>query len=28
LVIDPVKFTFLKPLGALDTPFRLSDTDK
>ena len=27
LVLDPVKFTFRKPLGALDTPFRLSDTD-
>jgi hypothetical protein len=27
LVVEPVKFTFLKPLGALDTPFRLADTD-
>lgn len=27
LVVEPVKFTFLKPLGELDTPFRLSDTD-
>ena len=27
LVVEPVKFTFVKPLGALDTPFRLSDTD-
>ena len=27
LVVEPVKFTFLKPLGALDTPFRLAETD-
>ena len=27
LVVEPVKFTFSKPLGELDTPFRLSATD-
>jgi hypothetical protein len=27
LVVEPVKFTFLKPLGELDAPFRLADTD-
>jgi hypothetical protein len=27
LVVEPVKFTFLKPLGALDTPFRLAESD-
>jgi hypothetical protein len=27
LVVEPIKFTFLKPLGELDTPFRLADTD-
>ena len=27
LVVAPVKYTFSKPLGELDTPFRLADTD-
>jgi hypothetical protein len=27
LVVEPVKYTFKKPLGELDTPFRVSDSD-
>lgn len=27
LVVAPIKYTFEKPLGALDTPFRVSDSD-
>ena len=27
LVVAPVKYTFKKPLGELDTPFRVSDSD-
>jgi hypothetical protein len=27
LVVEPVKYTFKKPLGELDTPLRVSDSD-